>query len=121
MSTRASLIVDVDRVTGEFISGWPRCEQSIQTILTTRLNTRVMREWWGCDFIDIMDKPMVQSTFALGILAAFNAIDNYEPEYEVLTTSFTPAADGSCRATVNGIYLPDQTSKSTSVNLYSSR
>ena len=115
-----ALIVDVDRYTGEYISGWPRCQQSIKTILTTRLNVRVMREWWGSDFIDIMDKPMVAQVFALSIGSALYYINKYEPEYHATSVSMTPSDDGSCIVVVDGVYLPDQTKQSISLQIYSS-
>lgn len=118
MAAGTSPLVDVDRVTGEYISGWPRCEQSIKTILTTRLKTRVERLWWGSDFIDTMDKPMVQQVFAQSMLLAFRYINLYEPEYKIQSVSLTPSSDGSCVAIVNGIYRPDQSNKTVSLSLY---
>jgi phage baseplate assembly protein W len=114
-----ALIVDVDRVTGEYISGWPRCAQSIKTILTTRLNVRVMREWWGSDFLDTMDKPMVAQVFAFSIISALKYINEYEPEFDVATVSMTPSYDGSCACVVDGTYIPDQTKQSVSLTFYS--
>lgn len=113
-------LVDVDRATGDFIQGWPRCRQSIVTILTTRLRTRVMRLWWGSSFLDMMDKPMVARTFNDGIVAACTAINRYEPEFKVSRISLTPSADGECWCAIDGTYLPDGTSQRVTTTVFGS-
>jgi phage baseplate assembly protein W len=105
-------IVDVDRVTGELISGWPRCKQSILVILTTRLRTRTMRRWWGSNFLDMQDQPGNEQTFYEGLGEALIAITRYEPEFIVnrlMITGQTTA--GEVEITVEGEYVPDRTEK----------
>lgn len=111
------LIVDIDRDTGDLITGWPRCKKSIYTILTTRLRTRLMRLWWGSDYLDLMDKPQNEEVFMRSIVAAIEAINNYEPEFSVTSVVIENLGpDGAPTITVNGDYLPDSSSRRVQVN-----
>jgi hypothetical protein len=76
-------IIDVDRDTGELISGWPRVRKSIFTILRTRLKTRLMRLWWGSDFLDLQDKPGNDEVIFKSLGAAIVAVNDYEPEFKI--------------------------------------
>ncbi|MEE9481860.1 baseplate assembly protein [Methylobacterium ajmalii] len=108
-------IVDIDRTTGELIQGWPRCKQSIIVILTTRLHTRIMRLWWGSEFLGIQDKPGNEQTYFEGIRAASLAINEHEPEFQV--TSFLiggTQVDGVVEVTIEGVYLPDMSRRKIS-------
>jgi phage baseplate assembly protein W len=102
-------LIDVDRLTGEYIQGWPRIKQSIVTILTTRLRTRLMRLWWGSEFLNIQDKPGTEEVFMFGILAAIAAINTYEPEFKVrnfIIDDYGPS--GAITFTVEGLDLVDE-------------
>jgi phage baseplate assembly protein W len=108
-------LIDVDRDTGELIQGWERCKKSIVTILTTRLRTRIMRLWWGSEFLDAQDQPNNQQTFPESILAALIAIELYEPEFDIERVTLGGAGyDGSVEITVEGTYLPDRSQKQVS-------
>jgi phage baseplate assembly protein W len=101
-------MIDVDRQTGEYIQGWPRIKQSIEVILTTRLVSRLMRLWWGSNFINMMDKPANEDTFVNGIMAAVSAINTYEPEFKVTRVTLEELGpDGGCVITVDGVDLID--------------
>ncbi|MCB1466645.1 MAG: GPW/gp25 family protein [Rhizobiaceae bacterium] len=111
-------IVDIDRETGELISGWARCRQSIYTILTTRLHTRLMRLRFGSEFSDLIDKPSTDEVFMRSIIAAADAIDKYEPEFmvsSVLIENLGP--EGAPQITIVGDYLPEATSRRAQVAL----
>lgn len=116
MAQGDSPIVDIDRDTGELIQGWPRCRKSIHTILTTRLRTRIMRLWWGSDFLNAQDKPNNAQTYSQSIFAAISSIDEYEPEFKVERVLLGGAiVNGEVEVTVEGQYLPDMTSRKLSV------
>jgi phage baseplate assembly protein W len=105
-------LIDIDRMTGEYIQGWTRIKQSIITILTTRLHTRLMRLWWGSSFIDMQDKPGNEEVMMAGMMAAISAINTYEPEFKVtrvMIDAFGP--DGDITITVEGVDLIDATLK----------
>jgi len=111
-------LIDIDRVTGEFISGWRRIRQSIDTILTTRLRTRIMRLWWGSDFLEMQDKPGNEEVLLNGIQAAIEAINEYEPEFTVTRLTINEF-DGSGRIvmTVDGIDKIDTARRRVSLSV----
>lgn len=118
MAWTANLIVDIDRFTGDYITGWPRCRQSIATILTTRIGTRVLRRWWGSDFINAMDKPSVREVLMDSIVSAIEAINAYEPEFFVSSIRFENlGVEGSPTITVDGTYLPEEAERRVQVTL----
>src|ERR1700676_4287972 len=99
-------LIDIDRETGEYLQGWPRIKQSLVVILTTRLVTRLMRLWWGSDFINMQDKPGNDDTFTQGIMAAVSAINTYEPEFKISRVIIEDLGpDGNVTLTVEGVDL----------------
>ena len=105
-------LIDIDRITGNYVQGWDRIKQSIVTILTTRLRTRLMRLWWGSAFIDMQDKPGNEEVMMTGMMAAISAINTYEPEFKVtkvVIDAFGPGGD--ITITVEGVDLIDATLK----------
>jgi phage baseplate assembly protein W len=102
-------LIDIDRLTGELIQGWPRIKQSIEVILTTRLRVRIMREWWGSRFTDMQDKPVSEEVLMDGMMAAISAINSYEPEFKVTGVTIDELdASGAITITIVGIDLIDQ-------------
>lgn len=111
-------LIDVDRNTGEYIQGWARIKQSIFTIVTTRLRTRIMRLWWGSDVKDAQDKPANMQTMMETIVAATVAINTYEPEFRVTHISI-PSLDATGEATivVQGVDLVEQQARRVQTTL----
>ena len=110
-------LIDIDRKTGEYIQGWARIKQSIEVILTTRQETRLMRLWFGSKFIDMQDKPGNEDTFTQGILSAVAAINTYEPEWKVTRVLFEDLNEnGEVTITVEGIDLIDQKTRRVSIS-----
>jgi phage baseplate assembly protein W len=101
-------LIDIDRFTGELIQGWARIKQSIYVILTTRLRTRLMRLWWGSNFINIQDKPGNQEVMMQGMMAAIAAINTYEPEFKISNLTINEAGpNGEITFTLEGRDLVD--------------
>ena len=106
MANSTEHLIDIDRETGLYVQGWPRIRQSIITILTTRLRTRLMRRWWGSDFLNLQDKPANQIVLMNSIVKAADAINEYEPEFKVRTIIINEAdATGEIMITVEGVDL----------------
>jgi phage baseplate assembly protein W len=100
------------------IQGWDRISQSIYVILTTRLRTRLMRQWWGSKFIDMQDKPGNQEVLMAGMMAAIAAINSYEPEFKVTRVSIDEFdASGEITITIEGVDLVDAALKRVKVNI----
>jgi phage baseplate assembly protein W len=102
-------LIDIDRMTGEYVQGWDRIKQSITTILTTRLRTRLMRLWWGSRFLDMQDKPSNEEVMMASMMAAISAINTYEPEFKVTHVTIDAAdSTGSITITIEGVDLVDE-------------
>ncbi len=109
MALKREHLVDIDPDTLEYVSGWPRIKKSIFTILTTRLRTRIMRLWWGSQYLDAQDKPMNFETMMDSIYEAASKINEYEPEFNVTRIVITSAdATGEMQVRVEGVDLIDQ-------------
>lgn len=112
MSSGIEPIIDIDRDTGELVQGWERCRKSIITILTTRLRTRIMRLWWGSEFMDAQDKPNNAETFNRSINAALQAIDEKEPEFDIKRVLLGGSStEGELEVTIEGVYSPERASR----------
>jgi uncharacterized protein len=102
----ADYLIDIDPDTGELIWGWPRIKRSIIRILQTRLRTRIMRLWWGSNFLEMQDKPGNQETMMMGIGSAIYAINRYEPEFKVTRVTINEfGPSGRLVVTVDGVDL----------------
>lgn len=68
--------------------------QSIATILTTPLGSRVMRRDFGSLLCDLIDSPATARGCLRLIAAAADAIARWEPRVKFLKASVTPGGDG---------------------------
>lgn len=97
----------LDRATGAVLTDWPHCVQSIQDILTTNLNTRVMRLDYGSGDHTLVDRPGNREVIATWYANAVAAILKWEPGYRV--TQFTTDGagnDGHYTFTLDGLFYP---------------
>jgi phage baseplate assembly protein W len=119
MATQATEhLIDIDRKTGEYVQGWDRIKQSIEVILTTRIGTRLMRRWWGSNFLDMQDKPGNEEVIVSGLMAAIAAINTYEPEFKVTKASIDEMnSNGEIVITLDGVDLVDRALKRSSVSI----
>lgn len=68
-----------------------------------------MRRWWGCDFLNMQDKPGNEESIMDGMMAAISAINTYEPEFKVrrlIVESLT--SEGGITVTIEGVDLVDE-------------
>lgn len=100
--------VGIDRRTGRVLKGWAHVVQSIEDILTTPVLTRVMRRTYGSDVPKLIDAPMNEASLLAVYVAIAEALDAWEPRYELKRVAFTRAgADGRAEIALVGVYYPD--------------
>lgn len=115
---RIEHLIDIDRETGELVQGWARIKQSIYVILTTRLRMRLMRLWWGSEFMNLQDKPDTEQSYAESIFAAALAINKYEPEFKVKRIEITGRSPaGAPTITIEGVDLVEEQARRAVVPL----
>jgi len=81
----------MDRNTGRWIAGWPHTSQSLADVLSTPLETRVLRRMYGADDDTLQDKPINADIITTAIMAAAVPIARWEPRVELVHVSITRA------------------------------
>ncbi|WP_116131184.1 GPW/gp25 family protein [Tropicimonas sp. IMCC34043] len=98
--------MDLNDETGGTVEGWPHVVQSIRTLLATRLETRVFRRDFGSDVPQMIDAPANDAgTMALYVAVA-EAIDTWEPRFDLSDVGLAISADGVAEIRLHGSYLP---------------
>lgn len=97
----------INRRTGKLIEGWDHTAQSIEVILTTRLNTRVMRLEFGSNLLDLIDKPQLREIIALAYSYIAGPLERWEPNFELRSLEITRAGpDGQMMLDIDGLEYP---------------
>jgi phage baseplate assembly protein W len=92
---------------GNRLTNWQHVQQSIHKILTTRLNTRVMRRDFGSELPDLIDAKMIGRNVLAVYSAAATAIKRWEPRYRVRAARVTNlTAGGQVTLELFGLYYP---------------
>lgn len=98
--------MDLDHHTGATVDGWMHVVQSIETILVTRLNTRVFVRQFGSDVPVMVDMPMNDTNIMALYVSVAEAIDRWEPRFELTNVTLSARADGVMSLQLTGNHLP---------------
>ena len=97
----------MDRRTGRRITDWAHVIQSIADILSTPFLTRVMRRPYGSDVPNLIDQPMIEGTLLKFYVAVAEALEKYEPRFEIVNVSLSDAGrEGRVKMLLEGVYRP---------------
>jgi phage baseplate assembly protein W len=99
--------MDFDHHSGAPIFGWAHVVQSIETILATRINTRVFMRQFGSEIPAMVDMPMNDVNILALYVAVAEAIDQWEPRFELTDVSLSPSATGVMALQLKGNHLPN--------------
>ena len=99
--------MDLNHNSGAAIDGWAHVVQSIQTVLSTRMNTRVFRREFGSDIPALVDGPMNESSVLALYVAVAEALERWEPRFELTDVQVEGNEDGSITMTLSGTYRPN--------------
>ena len=80
--------------TGQPLAGLGHLRQSIADILSTPLNTRVMRRDYGSDLPDLIDRPLNGETLVDVYAATADALARWEPRLRLTRVSIADAVAG---------------------------
>lgn len=76
-------------------------QQSVLDIITTPINTRVMRRDYGSIVPDLLDEPQNGTTALRLIAGVAHAVQKWEPRVQRITqVNFAPQADGQQHVTI---------------------
>lgn len=107
MAINSALGIDVDRITGDMIVGWPHVEQCIGDILTTFFGERIMREWYGSIVPPLLGENLTVRTIVRFFAAVTSAIDQWEPRFKVAKiTPISVDRNGEFHVRIEGNYRP---------------
>lgn len=90
----------IDARTGQPLDETADIVQSVHTILTTPIGTRVMRRGFGSHLFDLVDSPATPRGALRLIAAAADAIDRWETRVRFVSGAVVPAGDGRATLTV---------------------
>lgn len=90
----------IDPVTGSAVDELADIKQSINTIVTTPVGTRVMRRDFGSHLFDLVDAPGNQLGSLRMIAACADAIARWEPRVRMKSARLTPGFDGKANLSV---------------------
>ena len=91
--------------TGKPLSGVEHLKQSIQDIVTTPIGSRVMRRDYGCGLFDLLDSPYSTSMVGDITLVISNALEKWEPRFELESVAVQPTSPGKLSIDISGLYL----------------
>lgn len=99
----------MDIATGRRLSGIAHLRQSVETILTTPIGSRVMRRDFGSRLPELVDKNITQSLKMRMFAATVEALRKWEPRLEVQRVFVEPSSDAqhTVSLAIEGIYLPN--------------
>lgn len=97
----------VNASAGTVLTDWAHVRQSITTILTTPLGSRVMRRDFGSNLFDLIDARMVQKNVLAVYSASALAIARWEPRFRVTGVNVDElSAVGRLVLNIFGTYYP---------------
>jgi phage baseplate assembly protein W len=102
-------MIGMNRHTGRRIDGIEHLAMRINDVLTTFINTRIMRRRYGSDIINLMDAPINQQTivdFYAGIADAFLNPINGLTDVELIKVKATSATAGRLEVYIEARWLP---------------
>ena len=82
------------RHTGRALDGLDHLTQSVGDIITTRLDTRALRRWYGGEFMDLIDSPINAGTMADWVFAIADCLGRHEDRITITGVKFSQPAEG---------------------------
>ena len=98
--------MELNHHTGGTVSGWDSVLQSIETILSTPHNSRVFRREFGSEVPALTDTPMNDRGLLTLYVAVAEALERWEPRFELTNVQLSPDASGRLVMTLIGNHRP---------------
>ena len=99
-------MIGIDATTGKHLSDLAHLRQSVRSILTTPIGTRVMRRDFGSRLYQLVDAPMNDSTRLDMIAATYEALETWEPRLSLDKIAVAVGGPGRVVVALEGQYLP---------------
>ncbi len=100
--------VGVDRNSGELLTGWDECAQSILMIVTTAIGALVLARDFGSNASALVDRPMAGPAIMDHFVAIAEALRKWEPGFRLQKINTQRAGgDGVIVFEVAGLFYPN--------------
>lgn len=97
----------IDDRTGQILTGWDHCVQSIRLILTTRVGALVMRRDFGGGLVELQDRNPSPRVMMEAFVRIATAIRQWEPGFRLQQIAMTRSGpDGIYVLDMVGIFYP---------------
>lgn len=97
----------LNRVDGKSLTDWNHVAQSLTTIFTTPIGSRVMRREFGSEVPFLIDRPMDDVNLLKLYAAMANAVLRWEPRFRLTHCQYNRVGpDGVIGFSIAGIYMP---------------
>ncbi len=97
----------MNKETGKELEGIEHLKQSIIDILTTPINSRVMRRDYGSRLFELVDKPINRDLTLEIYSAVAEALEKWEKRFKLEKVKITEVKEGKVILVLEGIYLPE--------------
>lgn len=100
--------VGLDRNTGEVLTGWSECAQSLDCIARTAIGSLVLNRSFGSNAPGLQDRPQNKPTIARYFTAIARAYRKWEPGFRLTRiTPFRLGGDGVAGFDISGVFYPN--------------
>ena len=97
----------VNAETGAVLDGFDHVQQSINTVITTPVGSRVMREWFGNPGLRLLGENMTQADILRWFATVWAILDLFEPRFRIKQIQVNDLGrDGVADFTIDGEYRP---------------
>ncbi len=98
----------MDRTTGRVLTGWAHCAQSVDVILSTRLDERVMRLAFGSNLVRLIGRSLAPSVLIELYREIVVCVHRWEPEYRIRRLDVASVErTGGLGLLTRGLYYPE--------------
>ncbi|HEY8136264.1 MAG TPA: baseplate assembly protein [Methylocystis sp.] len=98
----------IDRNTGELLTGWDECAQSINVIVSTAIGSLVLNRDFGSDVPALQDRPQNRASIFDHFMAIAEGLRKDEPGYRLRKIQVDKAAsDGLTSFVLQGDFYPN--------------
>ncbi|WP_264687037.1 GPW/gp25 family protein [Wolbachia endosymbiont (group B) of Rhopobota naevana] len=97
----------MDAKTGKTLEGIEHLKQSIIDILTTPVNSRIMRRDYGSRLFELVDKPISRDLTMEIYAATAEALEKWEKRFKLEKVKVEGVKEGRVKLNLEGVYLSE--------------
>jgi uncharacterized protein len=99
--------VGLDRNTGEMLTGWDECAQSISVICSTAILSLVLNRPFGSNCPNLVDRPGNKQSIGQYFTAIGRALRKWEPGFRLTKVTLVSLTPGVAAFDIAGVFYPN--------------